>query len=120
MLLSYLQPKLPRCGTTQKNAPSKRVFAAEHARRAPSSLSNTVTLQNIPLTVWDTEFEGFWNLIYIYHELKTVLLAANPLIVSTFQRQAWQSSPTHPVYLSMLREEGVQRVWCFCRSWHPG
>lgn len=35
MPLSYFQPKLSRCSTTQKNAPSKRVFAAEHARHAP-------------------------------------------------------------------------------------
>lgn len=106
MLLSYFPPKLPSCGITQKNSPSERVFAAEHARHAPSSLSDTVTLQDIPLTVWDTEIEGLWNLIYIYHELKTVLLADNPLIVSTFQRQAWQSSPTQPVYPSNVARKG--------------
>lgn len=78
-----------------------------------SSLSDTVTLRDIPLTVWDTEIEGLWNLIYIYHELKTVLLVDNPLIVSTFQRQAWQSSPTQPVSPSVLQEEGVQYVWHF-------
>lgn len=84
----------------------------------PSSLSDTVTLQDIPLPVWDTEIEGLWNLIY--HELKTVLLADNPLIVSTFQREARQSSPTQPVYPSMLQGEGVQYVWRFCHSWHSG
>lgn len=52
---------------------------------------DTVCLQGIPLRVLHIEIESLWNLIYVYHELKMVLLAANPLTISSFGRQTWQS-----------------------------